>query len=255
MGKTLYSKCNPSDIAKYVIFSGDPWRVEIIKKHLEDVNHIAFSREFNTYTGTYKGVRITISSTGIGAPSAAIAMEEMYQCGMEVALRMGTVMSLKDDLLGHYIVPVGSIREESTSKTYVQETYPAIADFDLIETINETIKEYGSDVDNGLNVTLDGFYSQMHMSKLAKERNIDVYKVFDKYKRLNVSGIDMESSCMMVVGRLMNDKTACLTLVTVLENLKDSLKGKVRDDKEEELCKIALESIYKYDKRGKKNEK
>jgi uridine phosphorylase len=248
VGKSLYLKCEESDIAKYVIFSGDPWRVNIIKKHLDDVKHIAFAREFNTYTGFYKGVRITISSTGIGAPSAAIAMEEMYQCGMKVALRMGTVMSLKDELLGEYIVPVGSIREESTSKTYVQDTYPAIADFHLIETINKTILEHGSIVDNGLNVTLDGFYSQMYMSKLAKERQIDVFEIFEKYKKLGVSGIDMESACMMVVGRLMNVKTACLTLVTVLENLKNSLTGKIREDKEEELCMIALESIYKYEK-------
>ena len=77
MEKTLYLKCDDKDIAKYVIFSGDPWRVNIIKKHLDDVKHIAFSREYNTYTGNYKGVKVTISSTGIGAPSAAIAMEEM----------------------------------------------------------------------------------------------------------------------------------------------------------------------------------
>jgi uridine phosphorylase len=174
-------------------------------------------------------------------------MEEMYQCGMEVALRMGTVMSLKDDLLGEYIVPIGSIREESTSKTYVESTYPAIADFHLVETINKTIIENGSKVDNGLNVTLDGFYSQMHMSKLAEERNINVYEIFNKYKALGVSGIDMESACMMVVGRLMNVKTASLTLVTVLENLKDTLKDKHREEKEEELCRMALESIYKYE--------
>ena len=246
--QTLYTKCNPSQIAKYVIFSGDPGRVEVIKKYLDEAEHIAFSREFNTYTGTYKGVPITITSTGIGSPSAAIAMEEMYQCGMEVALRMGTVMSLKDHLLGHYIVPIGSIRNESTSHTYVEPTYPAIADFDLVKTINETIKEFGSDVDNGLNATLDGFYSQMHESKLSKERGTDIYEVLDKYRKLGVSGIDMESACMMVVGRLMNVKTATLTLVTVLENLKQSLVGDEREAKEDELCRIALESIYRFDK-------
>ncbi len=248
MTETLYSKCKKEDIAKYVIFSGDPWRVNIIAKHLENVEHIAFSREYNTYTGFYKGVRITITSTGIGSPSAAIAMEEMYPCGMEVALRMGTVMSLKDDLLGAYIVPVGSIREESTSKTYVRSTYPAIADFHLVNAINKTLGNHGQRVDNGLNVTLDGFYSQMHMSKLTEERGIDVYEIFEKYRKLGVSGIDMESACMMVVGRLMNVKTAVLTLVTVLENLKEKLVGKEREDKEEELCKMALESIYNYDK-------
>ncbi len=247
MEKSLYLKCTKEDIAKYVIFSGDPWRVEVLKKYLNDARHVSFSREYNTYTGYYKGLRVTISSTGIGAPSAAIAMEEMYANGMEVALRMGTVMSMKDDLLGHYIVPVGSIRQESTSATYVHVSYPAIADFGLVESISKTIKKMGGRVDNGLNATMDGFYSQMHESRLSKERKVDIQENFDYLRDINVSGIDMESSCMMVVGRLMNVKTATITLVTVLENLKTVLEGTVREQKEEELCQIALEGIYNYD--------
>ncbi len=98
-------KGNRESIAPYVIFSGDPWRVEVLKEYLDNPQHIAFLREFNTYTGTYKGIPITVTSTGIGAPSAAIAMEEMYECGMKVGVRMGTVMSLIDETLGHYIIP------------------------------------------------------------------------------------------------------------------------------------------------------
>ena len=73
-GKTLYGMCAKGDIAKYVLLSGDPWRVDVLAKNLENPRHIAFSREYNTYTGTYKGVEVTVSSTGIGAPPAAIAM-------------------------------------------------------------------------------------------------------------------------------------------------------------------------------------
>jgi len=253
MEKTLYMKVSKDDIGTYVIFSGDPWRVETIKDFLDEPVKVAFSREYNTYTGLYKGVKVTITSTGIGAPSAAIAMEEMYQAGMEVALRMGTVMSLKDDMLGGYVVPVGSIRRESTSLTYAPLEYPAIADHQLLETINETLTDHGQRIDNGLNATLDGFYSQMHESRFGKEKKIDYDATFDELKKLNVSGIDMESSCMLVLGRLMNVKTAILTLVTVLENLKDVLSGKERKEKEKELCEIALESIVRYDKKEREN--
>ena len=93
--KTLYMGASPETVAEYVIFSGDPWRVEVIKQYLDDPQKVAFLREFNTYTGTYKGIRVTVTSTGIGAPSAAIAMEEMYEAGMKVAVRMGTVMALQ----------------------------------------------------------------------------------------------------------------------------------------------------------------
>ena len=244
MNKTLYMKVSDQDIGKYVIFSGDPWRVEVIKDFLDEPKKIAFEREYNTYTGFYKGVKVTISSTGIGAPSAAIAMEEMYEAGMRVALRMGTVMSLKDDLLGHYIVPIGSMRRESTSLTYATLAYPAIADLALVEVINETLHNHGQTVDNGLSCSMDGFYTQMRDSRLSKERNINIHQTFEDLKDLKISGIDMESSCMLVCGRLMNVQTASLTLVTVLENLKAVLPDGERQAKEKELCMLALESIY-----------
>lgn len=248
MKETIYMKGTKDNIAKHVIFSGDPWRVEVLKKYLDNIQKVAFSREYNTYTGTYKGVPITITSTGIGAPSAVIAMEEMYNCGMEVALRMGTVMSLKDELLGHYVVPVASYRGERTSETYVPMNYPAVADFDFIQVLNETVRSHHKKVDNGLNMTLDGYYSQMKESRLSKERDTDVFKVFEDAKKMNVVGLDMESSAMLVVGRLMNVKTAVLTVVTVLENLKASIDGEDRHKLEDELCRIALESVYKFSK-------
>jgi len=203
-------------------------------------------REFNTYTGTYKGLPVTVTSTGIGAPSAAIAMEEMYECGMEVALRMGTVMALQDDMLGHFIVPIGSMRREATSKTYVEESYPAVADVALVNTLNETIADYGKRVLNGISCTMDGFYSQMHDSRFSKEWGIDMQRTFDELRKLHVSGIDMESACMLTIGRLMGVKTAVITMTTVLENLKDTLKGQERKDAEDLLCRVALEGLYRF---------
>ncbi len=244
--ETLYSKVKPGQIGDYVIFSGDPWRIERLVKNLSDVEHIAFAREFNTYTGTYKGVKITVTSTGIGAPSAAIAMEEMYEVGMKVAVRMGTVMALQDDMLGKFIIPVAAMRRESTSKTYVEEAYPAVADFDLIQTMNRTVKDMGAEYVNGVNCTMDGFYSQMHDSKFSLEKKKDYMPLFDELRELNVVGIDMESACMLTVGRLMGVKTCIVTMTTVLENLKDFLKGQERVDAEQLLCDVTLEGLYRF---------
>lgn len=240
---TLYMHTTTDTIAPRVIFSGDPWRVEILKKYLDDPHQVGFFREFNTYTGTYKGVPITVTSTGIGSPSAAIAMEELYESGMEVALRMGTVMSLKDNLLGEFIVPVGSMRKEGTSLTYAPIEFPAIADIGLVQTLNDTIKSHGKKVSNGLNCTFDGFYSQMKASRLAKERRTDIEKTFTDLEALGIEGVDMESATMLVTGRLMNVRTAVLTLVTVLRNIKKSLDTDERTALEDLLCRIALESM------------
>ncbi|WP_024833333.1 nucleoside phosphorylase [Ruminiclostridium josui] len=246
--ETLYSKTQEKDIAKYVLFSGDPWRVETVASQLENVQHIAFAREFNTYTGYYKGVRITVTSTGIGAPSAAIAMEEMYQCGMEVAVRMGTTMGLKDDLLGKMIIPTGSMREEATSKTYVPVSYPAVADIDLINCMNKSTLQNNRQYVNGLSCTMDGFYSQMRDSRLSEKMQRDMSETFTALKKYNISAVDMESSCMLVLANLMGIKACIVTMTTVLENLKDFLKGDARKQSEIDLCKIAMDGLVIYDK-------
>lgn len=246
---TLYMKATPETIGKYVLFSGDPWRVNTVRQYLEDAKEVAFSREYNTWTGTYKGERITVTSTGIGAPSAAIALEEMYASGMAVAVRMGTVMALQDDMLGHFIIPLGAMRRESTSKTYVEESYPAVADLDLLNVLNETVHDFGKRSLNGISCTMDGFYSQMHDSKFSLETKRDMAPVFEELRALHISGIDMESACMLTLGRLMQVKTAVITMVTVLENLKETLEGQARVDAEDLLCRAALEGVWRYAQR------
>lgn len=252
---TLYMGTDKKTVSDMVIFSGDPWRVEVLRKYLDNPQKIAFLREFNTYTGTYKGVRISVSSTGIGAPSAAIAMEEMYESGMKVAIRMGTVMSLVDDKLGQFIIPVGTVRREKTSSTYVEQGYPAIADFDLVTVMNQTVESFGREHLNGVTCSLDGFYSQIHDSKLSRERGVDMDNTFRQLKAMKVCGVDMESSCMLTVGRLMGVKTAVVLMVTVLENLKKSLKEQERIDAEDLLCRVVLEGLYRYKEQEKTNDK
>ncbi|NFG58906.1 nucleoside phosphorylase [Clostridium botulinum] len=243
---TLYLGADKSTVSKYVLFSGDPWRVELLKQYLDEPKKVAFLREFNTYTGKYKGIDVTVTSTGIGAPSAAIAMEEMYEAGMEVAVRMGTVMALRDDMLGKFIIPIAAMRREGTSLSYVDSSYPAVADIDLVNCMNETVVQMGSTYLNGLNCTIDGFYSKMHDSKFSLEYGRDMSKTFQELKKLRVTGIDMESSCMLTLGRLMDVKTCIVTMTTVLENLKETLQGQDRKDAEDLLCRVALEGIYNY---------
>lgn len=244
--KTLYMGASPETVGSYVIFSGDPWRVEVVKQYLDNPEKVAFQREFNTYTGTYKGVKITVTSTGIGAPSAAIAMEEMYEAGMKVAVRMGTAMALRDDMLGKFIIPIAAMRRESTSKTYVETSYPAVADLELVNVMNQTVTQMGAEYENGINCTMDGFYTQTHDSKFSLEFGRDMAPGFEELKKLGVIGCDMESSCILTVGRLMGVKSCVLTMTTVLENLKEVLKGQERTDAEDLLCRTALEGIYNY---------
>ena len=99
--------------------------------------------------------------------------------------------------------------------------------------MNETVLQMGAEYVNGMNCTMDGFYSQMHDSKFSKEFGRDLSGVFEELKKLHVTGVDMESACV-------------LTMTTVLENLKEVLKGQERTDAEDLLCRTALEGIYNY---------
>lgn len=248
---TLYMKGTPETIAKYVIFSGDPWRVNVFEEYFEDLNKVAFAREYNTITGTYNGVQITATSTGIGAPSAVIAMEEMFECGMEVGIRMGTVMSLDNNLVGDFLIPLGSIRRESTSDCYVEKGYPAIADFELVSYLNEAVEANGYKSLNGVHCTLDGYYMDMKESRYSKTRNINPDKTMQALDEINVLGVDMESSAMLTVGRLMGVKTAVITLATVSKNLEAYLEDEERLHRERMLCKITLDAIVAYDRKNR----
>ncbi len=245
-GKTLYSKCAKGDVAKYVLLSGDPWRVEVLAKNLEKPRRIAFEREFNTYTGFYKGVEITVSSTGMGAPTAVIALEELYECGMEVAVRMGTNMVLDTANFGKYMIPIGAMREESTSAHYAPVSYPAIADAELVKYLTEGVKENGKEAVTGLICTMDAFYRDFRESKFSIECGVDVEGKLAQLRKLGIDSVDMESSALFTVARLMGIKAALIGLATVGPNLKEFMYGEEKQKNEAVLCKVALDGLVKY---------
>ena len=130
------------------------------------------------------------------------------------------------------------------------EGYPAVADIGLIDCMNRTVAEHGKGYYNGINCTMDGFYSQMKESRLSKERGVEIPDTFARLKRLGIAGIDMESSCILTLASLMGVRACIVTLVTVLENLKDELRGQERTDAEDLLCRVVLEGLYKLHQEG-----
>lgn len=247
-GKTLYGMCAKGDVAKYVLLSGDPWRVDVLAKNLESPQHIAFSREFNTYTGTYKGVEITVSSTGMGAPTAAIALEELYECGMEVAVRMGTNMVLDKNNFGKYMIPIGAMREEGTSTQYAPLSYPAIADAELVGYLTEGVRENGYEAVNGLICTMDAFYKDFRESRFSNECGVDIEGRINRLRAYGIDSVDMESSAIFTIARLMGVKAALIGLATVNTNLREFMYGEEKMKNEAILCKVALDGLVKYAK-------
>ena len=261
-GKTLYSQLTTEDVAKYVVMCGDPWRVDKIAKLLDDAKHIAFKREFNTWTGFYKGVRVTIGSTGIGAPSAVTALEEMYECGAEVVIRLGTGCGISDDYFGKYLIATKGICTDGTSILYAPRNYPAVCDHDLVVCLDDATKANGFDYINGVTMNSDGQFVYGTRTKFAKERRdrmANPPSELERSERLMAAGAhfgDMESAAMILVGNLMNIKVGSIVLATVTDNLRKVLflDPEEFEKKENGLFRNTLDAIVLYDQRHGNND-
>lgn len=117
-GKQMHIQITKGDIGRYVILPGDPARCEKIAQYFDDPKQIAHNREYTLWTGSLDGVPVAVCSTGIGGPSAAIAMEELVECGADTFIRVGTSGGIVDKVKGgDIVIATGAIRQEGTSRS------------------------------------------------------------------------------------------------------------------------------------------
>ena len=187
------------DVGRYVILPGDPGRCEKIAKHFDDCHFVTSNREYVTYTGTLEGETVSVTSTGIGGPSAAIAMEELHKIGADTFLRVGTCggMQLKCQS-GDVIIATGAIRAEGTSREYMPIEFPAVADFDVTGALVAAAKNLGLPHHTGIVQCKDSFYGQNE-----PERQPVSYELMPRWNAWIAGGClasEMESAALYVVA-------------------------------------------------------
>ena len=199
IGTQFHIRCNEGDVGRYCFLPGDPGRCESIAKHFDNPVHIGMNREYNIYTGTLCGEKVSVCSTGIGGPSAAIAMEELAAIGADTFIRVGTTGGIALDVLpGDVVVATGSIRFEHTSLEYAPIEFPAVADFDIVAALKSASEELGYRTHVGVVQCKDAFYGQH-----APEKSPVSYELLQKWeswKCLGVKSSEMESSALFVVA-------------------------------------------------------
>ncbi len=209
--------CQPGDVAPIVLTPGDPARVLKIVKYWDDAREVGNNREFLTYTGTYKGIPISATSTGIGSPSAAIAIEELANIGATLFIRIGTCGALKKEIKpGNLIVPFAAVRAEGTTKEYVPPEFPAVADPGVFQAIEASAKASGVPYFTGINRTHDAFYE--HIQNMLRWG--DVYQ--DKRMRswpMPLVSSEMECSTVFLVAMLRGLRAGCVLSVNTTEPL------------------------------------
>lgn len=179
----------PGDVAKYVLLPGDPARAKRIAEFLDEATLKSVNREFVVYTGGYKGVEVSVTSTGIGGPSTAIAVEELARCGVKYFIRVGTCGALRKGIaVGDIIVPYGAVRLDGVTKRYVSPEYPAVTHPVIFNALTKVARELNINVITGIVVSDDMFY--VGLSELKY------------WSSLNAVAIEMEASTIMVLASL-----------------------------------------------------
>jgi uridine phosphorylase len=161
MAKQPHLLVEAGDVHDIALIPGDPGRVDRIAGHCEESETVAQNREYKLVNATYEGVPLTICSTGIGCPSAAIAVEELANVGVETFVRVGTTGALQSDIdVGDMVVATGAAKNEGTSKRYEDEEYPAVPDYDVLSSLVDAAEANGEDVHVGPIASDDAYYNE-----------------------------------------------------------------------------------------------
>ena len=151
----------PGDVGETVLLPGDVSRAEVIANHFDEAKLIAHKRQYITYTGLYKGVRVSVTSTGIGGPALAIAVEELIHVGAKNFIRVGTGGGIQSRLpVPATIIGTAAVRGDGTSREYFPLEYPAVADFHMVEALLNSAEEMGVEVFPGIIRGHDAFYAE-----------------------------------------------------------------------------------------------
>ena len=192
-------QCKEGDVGRYCFLPGDPGRCEAIASYFDNPVHVGMNREYNIYTGTLLGEKVSVCSTGIGGPSASIAMEELHNIGADTFIRVGTCGGIHMDVLpGDVIVATGAIRYEHTSLEYAPIEFPAVSDFGIAAALKAAGEDLGYRTHTGVVQCKDAFYGQHQPEKSPVY--YDLLQKWESWKRLGVLASEMESAALFVVA-------------------------------------------------------
>lgn len=211
-GMQYHLQVKHGDIGKYVILPGDPKRCKTIAKYLTDAKFVADSREYVTYTGYLNGEKVSITSTGIGGPSAAIAMEELVKVGADTFIRIGTCGGMDLDVLaGDTIIASASIRMDGTSNEYAPIEFPAVAHFDVVQALVSAAKSSNRPYHVGVVQSKDSFYGQH--DPMSKPVSYELQQKWNAWIKCGCLASEMESSTLFIVGSYLKVRVGAAFLV------------------------------------------
>ena len=240
--KQFHIHCAPGDVGRYCILPGDPGRVPAIAALFDDARQVACNREFNVWTGYLLGEKVTACSTGIGGPSASIAMEELHNCGADTFLRTGTCGGIDLDVQsGDIVVATGAIRYEHTSLEYAPIEFPAVPDLGVTNCLAQATRNLGLPLHTGVVQCKDSFYGQHSPEKSPV--SYELQAKWESWKRLGVKASEMESAALFVVAAALGCRCgSCFHVIWNQEREAAGLDQKMSEDTSSAV-RVAVEAL------------
>ena len=241
-GLQYHLQIRKGDVGRYVILPGDPKRCEKIARFFDDAKLVADSREYVTYTGYLDGEKVSVTSTGIGGPSASIAMEELVLCGADTFIRVGTCGGIEMDVKGgDIVVATGAIRMEGTSREYAPIEFPAVADLDVTNALVAAAKAKDYTYHTGVVQCKDAFYGQHEPEKMPV--GYELINKWNAWKMMGCLASEMESAALFIVaGKLRVRAGSCFLVVANQERESLGLENPVVHDTDMAI-QVAVEAI------------
>lgn len=237
-------RCAEGDVGRYVLLPGDPGRCEKIAAYFDNAEFVAQNREYTTYTGTLLGEKVSVCSTGIGGPSSAIAMEELFAIGADTFIRVGTCGGIDLKVRsGDLVIATGAVRQDGTSREYAPIEYPAVSDFEVTQALVWAAEEAGCRFHTGVVQSKDSFYGQHSPERMPIARRLQ--DNWEAYRRLGVLCSEMESATQFVVSDSLGAR--CGGIFHVVWNQERKEAGlddlAVRDEDTDLAVRMAVEAL------------
>jgi len=216
------------DVGRYVLLPGDPARTDLIAKLFDNAKLIANHREYRTWTGTLLGEKVSVTSTGIGGPSTAIAVEELIAIGADTFIRVGTSGGMQPEQVpGELAITLAAIRDEGTTMHYMPPEFPAVADFDVTQALRQAAIKLDVPYRVGISQSKDSFYGQHEPERMpVSDRLIQRWKA---WKMGGAICSEMEAATLFVLGNIYRVRTGGIMLVAANQESENPNAGSVED--------------------------
>ncbi len=227
------------DVANAVLLPGDPDRVETIAATWDTYDEVAHHREYRTLTGTHEETPISVTSTGIGSPSAAIAVEELARVGADTLIRVGSCGAIQPETeIGDLIITTGGVRQEGTSHEYVRPEYPAVADYAVVSALAAAAEELGYTYHLGVTASTDSFYAGQSREGFKGFRADRSEEKIDALQRAGVLNFEMEASAILTLAGIYGLRAGAVCTVFA-----DRTTGEFQVDGEGRASEVASKAV------------